>query len=442
MISNKPSKLKRALKAVRMFPTAFAAWLTVKSAKRFARKSDAKAIRLFARIERLLRRIDPNHPSIKSVVEIKEIFQNSPEERRAIRQLLLENRDRQFISFIRGFIRHYLKGGGNAFPELSKTRKLGIGQSQLRIGILGADPELDLLVEQYANRPDCEPVKLASPEPFATLDGLEIAGPAADLDRLVQKALDQGIAVSVHLSSLENAQVAWKVLDLAKTSRSPFRLAYPYYSFFPVLKVKELIDAGEIGEVGTVRVRAILAGHGGQQTPTPPDTNDYLSHPAFDHFLLLALFGGPIEKVAAYLNPMEADGGQAQISCKYSEPGRCGQLELCYAPKMYVRSTHLPFDLEAEISGTDGVIWLRRGMGERIQTAPIAVRIGKTAYTIGVESGMPLDWEQVYRNQATQMVNMIRTGDSPTLDPLQVVSALEARTSAGLSSDKRAVMSL
>jgi hypothetical protein len=97
-----------------------------------------------------------------------------------------------------------------------------------------------------------------------------------------------------------------------------------------------------------------------------------------------------------------------------------------------VKTDHQPYDLEIEIAGSDGIVWLRRGMGNHTPAAPIMVRTGRKAYTIGVECGFPTNWNHVYRQMALEFVNVIH-GSRTLVDKSIFLNALAARETALLS---------
>jgi predicted dehydrogenase len=205
------------------------------------------------------------------------------------------------------------------------------------------------------------------------------------------------------------------------------RVFDPYLYFPPTVRLRALIAEGEIGELTTVRVRALLAGKGGAAQFGPPFGDAPLRHPAFDRFLLLAFLGGAASKLTAYVQPMDASGGQAQVACQYSAGGRYGLLECVYAPEMYVRSDHWPHDLTVEVAGTDGVIWMRRGMAATTAEPPLFVRTGQSAYSIGIETGMTADWRDAYRAAVAEMGEAVAGRVSERMPAADVVSALAMR---------------
>jgi predicted dehydrogenase len=171
-------------------------------------------------------------------------------------------------------------------------------------------------------------------------------------------------------------------------------VAYRAWAWPPVRALAALVAEGTLGEVASIRVQAVLGGRGGRLPAVPPDPDGWPCHDAFDHLPLLAILGGPIATVAAYADPMDpVRGGRALVAVGFEAPGRYGLLECVWAPDMTVASEGRPHDLQAEVAGTDGVAWLRRGEGRRAMQAPIQVRVGKEWRTYGVANGLEDAWD-------------------------------------------------
>jgi hypothetical protein len=135
-------------------------------------------------------------------------------------------------------------------------------------------------------------------------------------------------------------------------------------------------------------------------------------------------------------------GGQGLINCKFVHPGRYGLLECTYAPELHVRSDFFPHDLEVEIAGTDGILWLSRGMGKRTQAAPLRVRVAREASTIGVECGLEEEWSSVYATAAGEMVRMVSGRARPLMKPEEILSAFRLQERAYEASRAREVLSV
>lgn len=175
----------------------------------------------------------------------------------------------------------------------------------------------------------------------------------------------------------------------------------------PYLKLKQMLDRDEIGEVGSIRIQANLCGVGGWGPMVEYLQSDrMLFHPAFDKFALAIYLGGPIESVTSYLNSMEG-GGQAVIGLKYAQLGCYGVIELTYAPETAIRTDGIPCQDNIEISGTDGIIWARHFHGKMTEEPWLEVRRGTKHYTFGIASGMKLEWGDCLQASAQHFLSTL-----------------------------------
>ncbi|MBN1946932.1 MAG: hypothetical protein JW797_14760 [Bradymonadales bacterium] len=415
--------------------------------------------------------------------DVEDLIRNDPRGWDALRRMVLKCRPAQLKALIQGILTHQVNPRRTPFITAHRADRSVRGprkpEEPFRIALVGDSYDLQRLHEIYQSSPEVQVVSCQdqSALSLAHLDGLEIGGPGPLDEELSVAALRQGLGLSLHASCLDDPRTLRRLLDAAQQLGNPIRLYHPYLFYPPVHEVKRLLAAGEIGEICGLRIRATLGTatppqdgaplsaipgellHEGNRprstqiddglTPSihqeigsgdPPDKKTahswdsrppaerYLAHPAFDQLLLLLFFGGPVERVAAYLNPMDPlRGGQGLIACKWKNPGCFGHLEVTFAPGLWLETKHLPYDLEAEVAGSDGIIWLRRGMARRTQAAPIFVRVGRQAYSLGVESGLEAAWDCVYRHGAEQFLELLRGRLLSPIRPDDLVAALELR---------------
>lgn len=428
---------------------ALLATLIIKAGRIFARLSDRTLIAFLSLIEKLLRKKNPEHPSLVPVGEIKDIFENSPEGNRLVRDILLESREEQVVSFLKGTFRHYSKPRVLPFAELEEQLRDLHSGPKMKIAVIGSGYDAQMMRRHYSDTENCTllpyPGKFDSEKFDALLnqvDALEIGHVDHALEEILGKATEMDLALSLHYSLLENPARAKKIFDILDRARKPHRILYPPEFYPPVRMVKTLIENEEVGELTMIRIRATL-GRSDKEIAPAPFGPDILAHEAFDHFPMLVFFAGQIEKVGAYINSFDPEhSGQALVDVKYKAPGCYGLLDCTYAPKMSLRTNHLPYDMDAEITGTDGVIWLRRGMARRNATEPIYVRIGQTSYSIGVESGMDLEYNSTYSHAAKQFYAMFTGIRYPVLKKADFLSAIQAKAKAHESNQGKKVVSL
>jgi predicted dehydrogenase len=387
---------------------------------------------LLGGVERLLRLIAKGRWDLQPLVEIKDVIRRDPQGRRAVREILLKGRREQLVSYLSGVLRHYASGGGEPLRSFARVRvdSKKMRPSPVRVTFLGEHHEFEFLRQAYADRPGCE-VLDPQLDVNAALDqahGVEVALDRPEAVDWARAAVARGLAVSLHLGPRASPEALRSLLATSEANGAWRRVFYAPLYWRSVEKLRALVADGEIGELGTVRVRATLGGRGGTRTMAAPFGDRPLDHPAFDHFLLLPFLGGPVSHVTAYVQPMDAaGGGQALVDCRYAAPGRYALLECTYAPELTVRSPLYPHDLEIEVAGTDGIIWLRRGTAERTQEPPLTVRTGRTAYTIGVEAGLPEPWPQVYRAAAAELAEAARGRLVERMTTEEILSAVQLR---------------
>lgn len=383
-------------------------------------------VSLLAVAEWFARRTGADDAALAPLIEIKEIFRDDPKGRAALRRMLWKGRTSQLVSFMAGVGRHYMVKRPDPLASfaVSGVNDQHPAPKRGRIAFLGKHFEFEHLRKAYLACGDCDLVEENAP-PLALLnqvDAAEIALSGPESEEWVNAALAKGVAVSLHIGQAPADRVA-NVCGKAAQYGTPLRVFYPYLYYEPVRRVKALVADGVIGEPGTLRVRATL-GAAGARRLEPPFGDEPLRHPAFDHFALLTFFGGPAAQLSAYVQPMDPErGGQATVAVGYRDAGRYGLLECTWAPGLHLRSEFYPHDLAAELSGTDGIIWLRRGMAARTTQAPIAVRVGMSAYTIGVESGLREDWAGVYETAAAEMLELIGGRITCLIKPDELITA-------------------
>ena len=422
--------------------------LLMRILRRLARLSDRAKARGLGVLERILARVTRDPMAIEPVRELRDIAENEPEGMALLNNLFLESRDSQFQSLLRGTLKHHVKKapGKPTVQEAHKRRKSR--DSLLHLGMAGDHFDLRMMGHACRTEPGCQGIPLrkeellSGEESLSKVNSLEIADRELATEVFITRTLSRGVALSVHHAALSSGTLrsAWAV---SRSSGTPFRTFYPLLHYPPLLKVKKFLEDDLIGEVCNIRIRATVGGKGGRQAPEIPDRDRCLDHPAFDHFFLLAFLGGGIERVTAYLNPMDPErGGQGLVNCKFSHPGRYGLLDCAFAPDLEIRSEYYPYDLELEIAGSDGIIWMNRGMAKRTQAPPIYVRVGQKAYSVGVECGLEEEWEAVYRNAVRDSLCLVRGEGGALMKEEEMVSALLLKEKVYEAAQKSEVVTL
>ena len=332
---------------------------------------------------------------------------------------------------------------------------------KLRVGFLGAGRISDLHAIEYLNNPKAELYAVCDINPQNAQQRAEAWGvpdervftdyhdllALADVDLVeiltphhlhYQHTLDAAAAgkhISLQKPMAINLAQADEMIAAADQAGVIFKVFENFIFYPPVMRAKELIDAGEIGEPITIRIKSNAA--------TSPNAWDipleawaWRFDPAscgggplvFDdghHKFSLAWFfmGDIAEQVHAWIGqfPIFSEGetggldSPAIVSFKF--PGnRLGSLEVVYSPELIVDTHHYAQDDRIEITGTKGVIWVTRGHGKMMDIPPVILYKDMKTLTF---SDMPVGWEHSFINSTRHFIDAYFAGEPPSLTGVQ-----------------------
>ena len=262
--------------------------------------------------------------------------------------------------------------------------------------------------------PDVDLVEILLPHHLhyqATLDSA-----AAGKHISLQKPMALTVAEADEMiQAADNAGVIFKVFENF--------IFYP-----PVQCAKALVDAGEIGDLVTIRIKSNPCTSPNTWN-VPNSAQEWRFNPetcgggpiVFDdghHKFALAwhFMGGPAEEVHAWIGETELSPGEvldvpAIVSWKF--PGnRYGSLEVAYSPEMVIDTNHYAQDDRVELTGTKGVIWVTRGHGKMMDVPPVVLYRDRQTHTY---SDMPVGWEYSFINSTRHFIDAYFKGEPPSL---------------------------
>ena len=204
-----------------------------------------------------------------------------------------------------------------------------------------------------------------------SVDAVMIITPHDLHKQMVIDALDAGKHVSVQKPMARDAAECKEMIEAANRAKGKFQVfeCYPFYP--PVAKAKELIDAGEIGNVSMIRLRTTSGSLecGWELTSTSWEWKfnqervgggtmfDDMHH----KYALGIFFGGPVEKVSAFIeNPGMFLDTPATVMWKHKAPSCYGILDAAYAPDLIIDTKYYPVEERIEITGAEGILWVTR----------------------------------------------------------------------------------
>ena len=309
----------------------------------------------------------------------------------------------------------------------------------MRLGLAGGGPMLSAMAQAYNGLPLVKSTALYHPDKkiakklgaqihadvlyydpdafIKNVDAAEVFDLPGSREEIVTALLRAGRHVSVQKPFAKTLPEASRMIKAAKQGGAALRVNDYLFFYEPYKKLRELVRDMEVGEVCAARFRSNLCGAGGWGPMKEwfHDGNVFV-HPAFDKFAFIIELLGDIESVCSYGGTMKPKkGGAAVVGFKCKAPGCYGVLELTYAPGTEIRATGLPCDDTIEIAGTDGIIWANHLHGKLTEEPWLEVRRGKKHYTLGIGSGMELDWEHSLRASAQHFLKSVSSNKSPGL---------------------------
>lgn len=237
----------------------------------------------------------------------------------------------------------------------------------------------------------------------------------AECDQMIQAAEDAGVVLKVY----ENF------------------VFYP-----PYVEAKRLLDAGEIGDPLSIRMK-MTAGSNRHGWSVPPSTWAWRMQEEFSgggelifddgnhKFSLARYFLGEPETVFAFIGHTEMDGEENRyfdketgklvqfyedapsvISWRYKDSQRFGVFDILYSKDMEINTDYYACDEQVELTGTKGVIWVTRCTGKLRQTPTL--KMYKDGKTILYES-MRDDWADSFVDSTKDFIDAIKEGRPPRL---------------------------
>lgn len=326
---------------------------------------------------------------------------------------------------------------------------------KLRVGFIGAGRISDLHALEYLANPRSEIVAVADVDAeraqqrgrawgvptsqiFTDYHDL-LASPDVDLVEILLphhlhcEATLAAAAAGKHISLQKpmalNLEEAERMVAAAQAAGVIFKVFENFIFYPPIMKAKALIDAGEIGDPLTIRIKS-NAGISRNAWEVPPSAWAWRFDPAqsgggplvFDDghhkFALAWHFMGLADEVHAWIGQSELAPGSgyyvdspAIISWKF--PGnRYGSLEVVRSPEMEINTIYYAQDDRVEITGTKGVVWVTRGHGNMLDVPPVMLyRAGEMrAFT-----DVPSDWKYSFIESTRHLIDAYFAGEAPKL---------------------------
>lgn len=227
---------------------------------------------------------------------------------------------------------------------------------------------------------------------------------------------------------------ARRMVEACERARVVFKVCENYVFYPPLLKAKELIDAGAIGRVLNVGMRMIGAGSGGWPVAAASwrwrlEEAQVAGGPTvFDHghhmYSCAWFLGGRIDKLHAWIHHIDAVvDSPATIQWSYEDGLAQGSVQFVMCPELEIASPYYSNDEWFEIVGSKGLIWVNRCTAAFRDQLP-AVTLQTSA---GVEhfDDLDADWAAGFDGALRNFVDAIYRMEPPLLsgaDGLEILA--------------------
>ena len=325
----------------------------------------------------------------------------------------------------------------------------------LNIGFIGAGKIADLHAPGYLGNPDARIYAVADNGPGTAesrvaewgaekaytdyramlddpaVDAVEVLTPHSMHARMVIDALDAGKHVSLQKPMAVTLDECNAIVEAGRRTDKYLRVFENFAYYEPILRAKQMLDEGVIGEPVSMRIKSVLGNR--KYGWDIPDTSiawrfdqsingvgkailDYGYH----IFAMGRWFMGEPEQVFAWIRTsytVEGYENDAPLLVSWSyEGGRThGSWELQSSTEMVVRSDYYTGDEWFELSGTRGVIWVNRCTAKMLyDTPPLTFYADGEMHRVG-EDEINADWGDSFKECVNEFVTCILAGKQPDM---------------------------
>jgi predicted dehydrogenase len=264
------------------------------------------------------------------------------------------------------------------------------------------------------------------------VDAVELLTPHHLHCPMTVQAAEAGKHISVQKPMALCAAEADEMITAANKAGVTLRVYETFVFYPPAIRAKQMIDAGEIGDIRAIRMH-VSTGTADTSWKVPLSSWVWRLNEkqcgggplVFDHgyhlFSLGYFLGGPVEKVYAWIDktPLPETAGvykidaPAMIMFKFKAPHCYGQLDIEHTPKMRIFSDYYADDDRIEVIGEKGIIFINRYTARTVDLPELMLfKDGKTT-PIPVNG---VEWHDSFTATTIDFIEKLKTGGQPRLN--------------------------
>ena len=270
---------------------------------------------------------------------------------------------------------------------------------------------------------------LADPD----VDAVEILTPSRLHAQMTVDAAAAGKHVSVQKPMALTVHEAQEMVDACEAAGVVFKVCENYVFYPPLVRARELIDAGAIGRPLNLGMRMVGAALGGWEIAPEawqwrleeaamaggPQTFDHGHHMYSAGWFLL----GPIDKIHAWINHIDAVvDSPATFHWNCADGLAQGSVQFVMSPQMAIPGPYYSNDEWFEVVGTSGILWVNQCTASlRDDLSPVVLYNGDGTTRI---DDLETDWAAGFDGALRNFVDAIRGEAEPMLSGEEGVEIL------------------
>jgi len=350
---------------------------------------------------------------------------------------------------------------------------LPIADRPVRVAVVGLGQIAELCLPPYVTRDDVDVVALCDLDqsrldrwvgvfPTATctrdLDALlnmdadvvDVLVPTPMHADIVTRVLDAGFHVQVQKPLARSLDDADRMLAAARRTNAVLRVMEDYVCFPPLVKLRDIVQSGEIGAAQAMSMKIVATARGGWevnpasyewQFAQARDGHGILTFDHGWHQLAVAhwLFG-PIRRIFGWIRrtnitPEIVLDAPATFVWEHENDVRV-TLEIVLAPDMFYRSDYYSDDERVEVTGTRGYVRCNRISGRGVQAPSVVVYRDGEMHEYHALADEPPD---AFAASAAHGIEYFRTGKGDVVIDGETARAVLLSLLTGLESSERGV---
>ena len=263
------------------------------------------------------------------------------------------------------------------------------------------------------------------------VDAVEVLTPHHAHEEQAVAAARSGKHISLQKPMTVSLESADRIIGAASGTGKIFKVSDNYLFYPPLVLAKKIIENGGIGEPTNLRIK-FISGTGGWDVPAaswewrmkertagrPFQTFDHGHHLWAAAWYLL----GGMEKIKAWIDSLDGIlDCPAYVMWKYRGGARYGSCDYAHAAGLNIPSRYYANDEWFEITGSRGIILVRRCTGNVLAGPVVSVFNGKT----WKHHAVPSDWGEGFIGSTRNFIASIRGEDTPLLSGEQAREILK-----------------